>query len=115
MNILNEIFTDEKALVTALGILKSSTSSPTEKFFNACVALLTAELEDRLAALPPPEVPVTRSTGPMTDKDGNLLHPATRNPQTAVRANAEGFLIDAQGNLVDANGNRVAQGVKATL
>jgi hypothetical protein len=55
MSILDDIFTDEQSLVTALGILKSSTSSDLEKFFKAAVALLTAELEDRRAALPPPE------------------------------------------------------------
>lgn len=59
MTLLDDIFDDEKSMVTALGILKSSTSSDFEKFFKACVALLTNELEERLAALPPaePEAP----------------------------------------------------------
>jgi hypothetical protein len=111
---LDGFFEDEQSIVNALGILKGSTSSDMEKLFRALVVLLTAELEERLAALPPPAALGARATGPMTDADGNPLPPTAKNPQTVVATNAQGFLVDANGSLVDANGNRVAQGVKAT-
>lgn len=114
MSLFDELLNDERQISLALGALTSNVSSDWEKLGNALVLLLTDALKERLADLPPPDAPATRSTGLMTDENGNLLSPTTKNPQTAVKTNADGFLVDLNGNLVDANGNRVAQGVKAS-